>query len=346
MASRYSVDQSASAGGGDARIGRLHRLVAAHRAAGVEQHGDQRLEVGRRHRAVDQQRLRRAADAGAPHLGVQHHLLRGLQVGGLVDIDVADALQVREHRHPRLGLHPRHQPLAAARHDDVDGATQAGQHGADRGAVAGGHQLDGVGGQAGLLEAAHQGAMDGGGRAQAFGAAAQDGGVAGLEAQRAGVGGDVGPALIDHADHPDRHPHPLDGEAVGPGPGRQHRADRVLEPGDHVEPGGDGLDPRRGRAPAGRGTPCRRRRFRAAAMSSALAVRMASASARTATAMAFSASSLRGPGVSARVRAAARARRPMPSIRASRSAPASAVTSVMAKFHQSAAVAGRCPITG
>ena len=46
-------------------------------------------------------------------------------VGGLVDIDVADAFEMREHRHARLGLHARDQALAAARHDHVDRAVEA-----------------------------------------------------------------------------------------------------------------------------------------------------------------------------------------------------------------------------
>ena len=106
----------------------LHGGVAAHFAAGVEQHGDQRLEMRRRHGAIDQQRLGRAADAGAPHLGVEHDGLGHVERGGLVDIDMADAFEMREHRHARFGLHARDQALAAARHDDVDGAVETVQH--------------------------------------------------------------------------------------------------------------------------------------------------------------------------------------------------------------------------
>ncbi len=65
MASRYSVDQSSSLAGFTRAIDGARRLVAAHLAAGVEQHGDERLEMRRRRRAIDQQRLGRAADAGA-----------------------------------------------------------------------------------------------------------------------------------------------------------------------------------------------------------------------------------------------------------------------------------------
>ena len=44
------------------------------------------------------------------------------QVGGPVHIDVHDPLEMGEDRHPRLGLHPPDQPLAAPRHDHVDQA--------------------------------------------------------------------------------------------------------------------------------------------------------------------------------------------------------------------------------
>jgi hypothetical protein len=95
------------------------------------------LEHRRRHRAIDQQRLGGAAYAGAAHLGVEHDRLRHVERSGLVDIDVADAFEVCEHRHARLRLHARHQVLAAARHDHVDGAAEPRQHHADGGAVAG-----------------------------------------------------------------------------------------------------------------------------------------------------------------------------------------------------------------
>jgi hypothetical protein len=51
-----------------------------------------------------------------------------------MDVGVADAVEVGEHRHARIGLHPRDQALAAARHDHVDQARRR-QHRADRRAV-------------------------------------------------------------------------------------------------------------------------------------------------------------------------------------------------------------------
>ncbi len=123
-----------------------------------------------------------------------------------------------EHRHARLGLHAADQVLAAARHDHVDRAVEAGEHHADRLAVARRHQRDRRGGQSGFDQAFDQRGMDRAAGAEALGAAAQDRGIAGLEAERAGIGGDIRPALIDHADDAERHPHALDAHAVRPPP--------------------------------------------------------------------------------------------------------------------------------
>ena len=240
IASRYSVDQSCFARGLHARIGLLHGGIAAHLAAGVEQHVDQRLQMRRRRRAIDQQGLGRAADAGAAHLGVQHDGLGHVERGRLVDIDVADAFEMREHRHARFGLHARDQALAAARHDDVDGAVEPCEHHADRGAVARRHQRDRVLGQVRFAQALRERGMDRARRAMAVRAAAQDHGVAGLERERAGVGGDVRPALVDHADDAERHAHALDRHAVRPRPGFGDLADRI----------GQARGPRRGRRPS------------------------------------------------------------------------------------------------
>ncbi len=84
--------------------------------------------------------------------------------------------------------------------------------------------------------------MDRARRAMAVGAAAQDHGVAGFQGQRAGVGGDVRPALVDHADDAERHFHALDGHAVRPRPGFGDPADRIGEPAHHVEAFGHRLD--------------------------------------------------------------------------------------------------------
>jgi hypothetical protein len=128
IASRYSVRQSSSLAGTTRGIDRARGRVAAHLATGVEQHRPPAARDGSGGRRVDQQRLGRAADAGAPHLGVQHDLPRHFEVRRLVDIDVADAFEVGENRHARLLLHARDQALAAARHDHVDAPLEPRQH--------------------------------------------------------------------------------------------------------------------------------------------------------------------------------------------------------------------------
>ena len=85
----------------------------------------------------------------------------------------------------------------------VDGAVQPGQHQAHGLAVGGVDQLDGVGGQARFGQGLGDDPGDGQGRLQAVRTAAQDGGVARTDAQGGGVGGDVGAALVNHAQHAD-----------------------------------------------------------------------------------------------------------------------------------------------
>ena len=53
-----------------------------------------------------------------------------------------------EDRHARFRLHARDQALAAARHDEVDGAVEALEHQTDGVAISRRHHLDGVSWQA------------------------------------------------------------------------------------------------------------------------------------------------------------------------------------------------------
>ncbi len=69
-------------------------------------------------------------------------------------------------------------------------------------------------------------------RVDGLGAAAQDGGVAGLEAEHGGVAGDVGTRFVDDADDADGHAHLPQLQAVGPGPFGEdlRRRDRGARP--------------------------------------------------------------------------------------------------------------------
>ena len=83
--------------------------------------------------------------------------------------------------------------------------------------------------------------LDAGGRR-----APQQHGVAGLEADPGGVRGHVGPRLVDHPDHAERHPHLPQLQAVGEGAAADHLADRVRQGGHLAQPAGHVLEPLRG----------------------------------------------------------------------------------------------------
>ena len=136
---------------------------------------------------------------------------------------MAIAGEVLQHRHPRLLAHAADQAFAAAGNGQVDvlGHVQQFIH---RGAIGGGHQLDGVRRQTRF----------GGGRGQDFrdrrvAVAAslppRRHGVAALDANACGVGGHVRPRLVDEEDHPQRHADLLHLQAVGP----DRRGDHLAE---------------------------------------------------------------------------------------------------------------------
>jgi hypothetical protein len=165
-------------------------------------------------RARDQQRFGGVAGAQALGLGVFEDAQRLRRIGELIDIDVAVAVEVLDHRHPRLLRDALDQALAAARHDDID-VLGHGDEVAHRLAVGGLDHLDGGFRQAGGGQALAHAGGDGLVGVQGLLATAQDGGVAGFQAQRGGVGGDVGPRLVDDADHAQRHAHLADLDAGG-----------------------------------------------------------------------------------------------------------------------------------
>jgi len=62
-----------------------------------------------------------------------------------------------------------------------------------------------------------------------LGPAAEDDGIAGLQAERRGIGGHIGPRLINDADDAERDPHFADHQAVGAFPHARHLAHRIRE---------------------------------------------------------------------------------------------------------------------
>ena len=77
-----------------------------------------------------------------------------------------------------FGLDAFHQGLAAARHNHVDRAAETGEHFANRGAIGGADQLDGVERQLGGFKSFKQAGMNGPRRPRCIGAATQDHGIA------------------------------------------------------------------------------------------------------------------------------------------------------------------------
>ncbi len=112
----------------------------------------------------------------------------------------------------------------------------------DRRAIARRHELQRVGGQPLAREPLDHRGVDGARGTEAFRAAAQDHGVAGLDRQGAGIGGDVGAALIDDGDDAERRAHALDFQPVRPLPARDHLADRIGHGGDGLDAVGHGGD--------------------------------------------------------------------------------------------------------
>ena len=176
-------------------------IAAAAHARSADQHRQQRG----RDRGIDQQRLGRAADAGAPHLGVGQHRARHRRIGRGVDIGVAEPLGMGQHRHPRLALHALHQRLAAARDDQVDQPRRR-QHGRDIGPVrCRARSARRRPASPAATQPRVQRRMDRPGAVEALRPAAQDARHCPTFRQsprhRAPT---FGPALVDHADHPDR----------------------------------------------------------------------------------------------------------------------------------------------
>ena len=152
---------------------------------------------------------------------------------------MAVAVEMGEDRHAGLALDAGDEALAAARHHDIDRAIEPLEDLAHRRAVARRHELDRVARQAGGLQPLAQGGGDLGRAAEAVGAGTQDRGIAALEAERARIGGDVGPALEDHRDDAERRRDALEAQAVGLRPFGENPPDRVGQRGDAGDRLGD-----------------------------------------------------------------------------------------------------------
>ena len=68
--------------------------------------GEDRRQIRRRDGAVDEQGFGRTADAGAPHLGVEHDAPGFVHVGGTIDVGVAQPFEMGDNRDAALALYP------------------------------------------------------------------------------------------------------------------------------------------------------------------------------------------------------------------------------------------------
>ena len=136
---------------------------------------------------------------------------------------------------PRLALHPRHEPLAAPGHDDVEIAVQSGQHGPDRRPVPGRDEADGVGRQTRLLQAVRDGLGDGVSGPKTLRPGAKHRGIARLEAERRRIRRDVRATLEYDADDAERRCRALDHQSVRPIERREHSPDRIGQGRDALD---------------------------------------------------------------------------------------------------------------
>ncbi len=149
--------------------------------------------------AVDEQGLRRVAHARAVGLGVEGDRHGLVEVGGPVDVDVADPDAGLDDRDGRLAHDGLDEVGTAARDDEIDAAARC--HQGSRGVVP---ALDKVGHRIGRESLRRKGVAQGlddrlVGLARR-GPAAENDGVARLQAEARGVDRDVGARLVDHAD--------------------------------------------------------------------------------------------------------------------------------------------------
>ena len=180
---------------------------------------------------MHEQALERVAHAGTLHLAVVYDVKSLRKIGAFVDEGVTHALVVLEHGHGGLTRHRAHQRLAAAGNEHVHVFVEAAQLG---NRVVGGDvdELHRVRRKSGRVEGFVQKIRERHVGMEGFGAAAQHDRVARLEAQNGGVHGHVGPRLVHHGHHAERHAHPAHEQTVGPLPLGIHGAHGIGHVGD------------------------------------------------------------------------------------------------------------------
>ena len=154
----------------------------------------------------------------------------------------SDAISAGPPRGIRQSTYPRSRMKATAVSCEVSSTSATASSG--RPALTAARRSSGDDGPVGL---------EGGGRA------AQEGGVARLQAQPGGVARHVGPVLVDHADDAERHPHPASpaGRWAAPSPRSPRRRGRAARRPCAGRRPWRAPAPRSGAAGPGRPRPCR-----------------------------------------------------------------------------------------
>ena len=134
-----------------------------------------------------------------------------------------------DHRHARFFLHALDETASATRHDDVDGVGHAREHVTNGCPVGGWYDLNRGLRQAGGAQSGDQARVNRAARIRALGAAAQNDCVAGFQAQRTGISGNVRPTLVDDTHHAERHAHALDAQAIRSCPRGDDDTDRIVQ---------------------------------------------------------------------------------------------------------------------
>ena len=203
-------------------------------------------------------------------------LARHVEIGAGMDIDVADAFEMREHRHARFALaRARSGPCRRAARSRRSRRSSPPSMKPTAGAIARRHELDrGLRQACRVQRLAQVLAMTqrGSGSSPTRRAGSRHCRTSAHSAAASAV--TLGRDFIDDADHAERHAHARDVETVGPRPARRSPADRIGKAGDLAQALGHRLDARLVRAPAGRAKAASRPLARAASTSCALAARI------------------------------------------------------------------------
>ena len=170
---------------------------------------------------------------GPLRLGVDHDRQRLGRVGVGVQVDVAVAAGGDEHGHAGVLEQELLEPLAAARDDDVAGARGRRRSRPARRASPRAGSTASSGSPAATRPSRTQRSSTAFVRARAR-RAAQQAGVAALEAQAGHVDGDVRARLVDDEQHAERHAHLLHVEPVRQPPAADDLADGIVERGDRA----------------------------------------------------------------------------------------------------------------